>query len=346
MLERLASELPSCETVSGALGTELPFAGLHIRRSGFDARPQVRRRHRRCVDELARVLRPGGVTVLEFANGRSLAGAFGYRGSPIRFVTLDEAESMLRDAGVNVTARIAGTRLPYPIWRAARGAARRVLPRLWTAPSARAWADAARRREPAASSSSGSVRDDSRSSASTASRPDALEVLTTPPRPRAAGVVGRASVARSVGAGGAIASCWRTRSAPQSRAPRAFVRSRSRSRGSGPGAFMPTATSRRGFATVCTPSSAGSGRTRTPARAERRTKSCAGSRSFHRPRARCSAAPTRSVSASCLPRSSRSRRRESPRSRPARLTRALGRLRRGGARRVQPADDGEPARTS
>jgi ubiquinone/menaquinone biosynthesis C-methylase UbiE len=121
MLERLAAELPGCETVSGALGTELPFAD-----ATFDAVVSMRVLKYVddidvAIDELARVLRPGGVTVLEFANGRSLA-RFGYRGSPIRFVTLHEAESMLREAGINVTARIAGTRLPYPIWRAARGA--------------------------------------------------------------------------------------------------------------------------------------------------------------------------------------------------------------------------------
>jgi len=121
MLERLASELPNCQTVHGALGQRLPFDD-----ASFDAVVSMRvlkyvDQMQTAVDELARVLRPGGVAILEFANARS-AARFGYPGAPIRFVTVDEAHSMMRRSGLDVTARIAGTRLPFPMWRAARSA--------------------------------------------------------------------------------------------------------------------------------------------------------------------------------------------------------------------------------
>jgi ubiquinone/menaquinone biosynthesis C-methylase UbiE len=119
MLDRLAYELPSCDTVQCALGTPLPFED-----GAFDAVVSMRvlkyvAEMDDAVRELARVLRPGGLAVLEFANGRSLA-RFGYPGAPIRFVTIAEAQSMMQRAGLRAVTRVAGTRLPYPLWSAAR----------------------------------------------------------------------------------------------------------------------------------------------------------------------------------------------------------------------------------
>jgi ubiquinone/menaquinone biosynthesis C-methylase UbiE len=119
MLDRLAYELPSCETVQGAIGSELPFAD-----ESFDAVVSMRVLKYVAdidvaMDEFARVLRPGGLAVFEFANARSLA-RFGYRGAPIHFVTVAEADALLRTAGFRVIGRVAGTRLPHPLWQRAR----------------------------------------------------------------------------------------------------------------------------------------------------------------------------------------------------------------------------------
>jgi ubiquinone/menaquinone biosynthesis C-methylase UbiE len=121
MLDRLAYELPSCETVQGALGTKLPFdddcfdAVVSMRVLKYVADVEV------AVEELARVLRPGGLAVLEFANARSFA-RLGYRGAPVQFQTIAQAHALLESAGLRVVNQVAGTRLPYPFWQRARSA--------------------------------------------------------------------------------------------------------------------------------------------------------------------------------------------------------------------------------
>jgi ubiquinone/menaquinone biosynthesis C-methylase UbiE len=125
MLATLARSLPTCETVHGTLGSPLPLTD-----AAFDAVVSMRvLKYVADLDtamrELARVLRPGGRVVLEFPNKWSVA-RLGYRGAPVRFVGIREATALLERAGFEVVSRVAGPRLPQPVWaraRSRRGAA-------------------------------------------------------------------------------------------------------------------------------------------------------------------------------------------------------------------------------
>ena len=120
MVARLRTRRPSLPVLHAPLGTSrLPLAS-----STFDA--VVSLRVLKYVDdldaalaELARVLRPGGIAVLEFANRRSVA-RFGYRDAPVRLATVHSFERALTRSGIEPTARVAGPRLPQPVWKHAR----------------------------------------------------------------------------------------------------------------------------------------------------------------------------------------------------------------------------------
>jgi ubiquinone/menaquinone biosynthesis C-methylase UbiE len=119
MLGVLEASVPGCETVHGTLGTTLPLAT-----ASFDA--VVSMRVLKYVSdletglaEITRVLRRGGLAVLEFPNRWSVARV-GYRGAPIRFVGIREASVLLERAGLRVVDRVAGPRLPQPVWARAR----------------------------------------------------------------------------------------------------------------------------------------------------------------------------------------------------------------------------------
>jgi ubiquinone/menaquinone biosynthesis C-methylase UbiE len=121
MLNQLRRAHPEVETVEARLGTRLPFAD-----ATFDA--VVAMRVLKYVDdmdyalgELARVVRPGGRVVVEFANRRSCA-RFGYGTAPIHLVTLRELDRSIRAAGLTVLTHRAGPRLPQPVWARARTA--------------------------------------------------------------------------------------------------------------------------------------------------------------------------------------------------------------------------------
>jgi SAM-dependent methyltransferase len=72
------------------------------------------------VAELGRVLRPGGLLVIEHVNARS-AARLGYRGAELRFVTAAELRCAAERGRLDVTAVAGGTRLPHPVWERSRG---------------------------------------------------------------------------------------------------------------------------------------------------------------------------------------------------------------------------------
>lgn len=120
MLTRLRTSLPHVRTVHAVLGRPLPLPEASV-----DA--VVCMRVLKYVDdvgtalcEFARVLKPGGIAALEWTNRRSLA-RYGYGGAPVTLVSASEADAAMRAAGFRVTARIAGSRLPHPVWEHARG---------------------------------------------------------------------------------------------------------------------------------------------------------------------------------------------------------------------------------
>jgi ubiquinone/menaquinone biosynthesis C-methylase UbiE len=122
MLAALMRSLPTCETVHGTLGAPLPLPD-----AAFDAVVSMRvLKYVADLDtalrEIARVLRPGGRAVLEFPNRWSVA-RLGYRGAPVRFVGIREVTALLEHAGFEVVGRVAGPRLPQPVW--ARATSRR-----------------------------------------------------------------------------------------------------------------------------------------------------------------------------------------------------------------------------
>jgi ubiquinone/menaquinone biosynthesis C-methylase UbiE len=119
MLAVLQVSLPGCDTVHGALGTPLPLPD-----EAFDAVVSMRvLKYVADLDtglfEIARVLRPGGVAVLEFPNRWSVA-RLGYGGAPVRFVGIREIARLLDRAGFDIIDRVAGPRLPQPVWAHAR----------------------------------------------------------------------------------------------------------------------------------------------------------------------------------------------------------------------------------
>jgi len=121
MVSRLRARHPSMPVLHATLGQDrLPLAPAI-----FDAVVSLRvLKYVEDLDgalaELARVLRPQGVAVLEFANRRSVA-RFGYRDAPVHLATTREFERALSRAGIEPVGRIAGPRLPQPVWRRARG---------------------------------------------------------------------------------------------------------------------------------------------------------------------------------------------------------------------------------
>jgi len=119
MLATLEHAYPEVATALAKVGERLPFAD-----ATFDAVASLR--VLKYVDdlgfalrEIARVLRPGGRAVLEFANAWSCA-AVGYRGAPVHLHRIGAFEAALRRAGITPVARSAGTWLPQPVWVHAR----------------------------------------------------------------------------------------------------------------------------------------------------------------------------------------------------------------------------------
>jgi ubiquinone/menaquinone biosynthesis C-methylase UbiE len=119
MLATLEHAFPGVATATVRIGETLPFAD-----ASFDA--VVSMRVLKYVDDLdtalrefARVLRPGGRAVLEFANARSCA-RWGYRAAPVHLQTVAAFEQAFGRAGFAVIARTAGTWLPQPLWSRAR----------------------------------------------------------------------------------------------------------------------------------------------------------------------------------------------------------------------------------
>jgi SAM-dependent methyltransferase len=122
MLRELARSAGATPRVVSRFGDRLPFndgafdAVVALRVLKYVAAPD------RAIDEVARVLRPGGRAVLEWTNRRSVARV-GYRGAPICFLDRTELRRLGRRAGLEVVATAPGSRLPHPVWRAARGRA-------------------------------------------------------------------------------------------------------------------------------------------------------------------------------------------------------------------------------
>lgn len=120
MLARLQSVLPHVRTVHGVLGRTLPLPDacvdavvcLRVLKYVDDIDTALR--------EFARVLRPGGVAAIEWTNRWSLA-RFGYGDAPVTLLRVPEAAAAMRAAGLEVTSRVAGPRLPHPVWERARG---------------------------------------------------------------------------------------------------------------------------------------------------------------------------------------------------------------------------------
>jgi SAM-dependent methyltransferase len=120
MLESLRERVPDATPLLARLGERLPLDD-----GTFDAVIAMRVLKwvpdwRAAVRELARVLVPGGLIVLEITNRRSLA-RFGYRGAPISLCTVREVRDEGRAAGVTWTAAHPGSHLPHACWSAARG---------------------------------------------------------------------------------------------------------------------------------------------------------------------------------------------------------------------------------
>ena len=118
MLARLGATVPR---VHARLGAALPFPD-----AAFDAVVSLRvlkyvAQLDAGVGELARVLRPGGVAVLEIANRRSLA-RFGYRGTSVRCASVGETAALMRAHGLAPVSRHAGARLPHAFWARATSA--------------------------------------------------------------------------------------------------------------------------------------------------------------------------------------------------------------------------------
>jgi ubiquinone/menaquinone biosynthesis C-methylase UbiE len=120
MLRELARASAGVPCTMARFGEPLPFES-----ESFDAVVALRvlkyvEDPQRALDEVARVLRPSGRAVIEWTNGRSLA-RLGYRGAPIRFLDRTTLARVGRRAGLRVVGTAPGSRLPHPLWRAARG---------------------------------------------------------------------------------------------------------------------------------------------------------------------------------------------------------------------------------
>lgn len=119
MLARLQGTLPHVRTVHALLGQALPLPDgcvdavvcLRVLKYVDDVGTALR--------EFARVLRPGGIAAIEWTNRRSLA-RFGYGGAPVTLMRITEAEAAMRAAGLEVTSRAPGARLPHPVWEHAK----------------------------------------------------------------------------------------------------------------------------------------------------------------------------------------------------------------------------------
>jgi ubiquinone/menaquinone biosynthesis C-methylase UbiE len=119
MLAATKQRSPTVSTLLARLGEPIPLSS-----SAFDAVVAMRvlkwvPAWELAIEELARVLAPGGRCVLEITNRRSIA-RLGYRGAPIALCSAPEVRRVAREFGVDLTDVYAGTHLPYPFWSAAR----------------------------------------------------------------------------------------------------------------------------------------------------------------------------------------------------------------------------------
>lgn len=119
MVGRGRRKAPRAVILMARLGLPLPF-----RDGSFDGALCLRvSKYVRDWDlmfaEFRRILRPGGVLVVEVANRRS-AARWGYGAMPVHLATLSETRRLLADCSLRVVAVDRGTRIPFPIYRWAR----------------------------------------------------------------------------------------------------------------------------------------------------------------------------------------------------------------------------------
>lgn len=119
MLVATRRRSPGVSTVLARLGEPIPLPS-----AAFDAVVAMRvlkwvPAWESAIEEVARVLAPGGRCVLEITNRRSIA-RFGYRGAPIALCSVREVRDVARGHGVDLTDAYPGTHLPHPFWNAAK----------------------------------------------------------------------------------------------------------------------------------------------------------------------------------------------------------------------------------
>ena len=127
MLVATRQRSPGVSTVLARLGEPIPLPS-----ATFDAVIAMRvlkwvPAWESAIEEIARVLAPGGRCVLEITNRRSIA-RFGYRGAPIALCSVGEVRDVARGHGVDLTDAYPGTHLPSSVLE--RGEVERDAPRV------------------------------------------------------------------------------------------------------------------------------------------------------------------------------------------------------------------------